>query len=146
MNYVYLERAKVHIEETYSLIETKGNWEYFWNGLDSFKDPLLIPEVRVGKAKTPRSIVNINLIFSYTKNTKTFPKGLTKFQIEPILYDSVLDLFKFYNNITFFKRGIGIPTRLFSKNLLVWKKEWRLLEASIHKELVEEKEGITHGI
>lgn len=144
MNYVYLERAKVHIEETYSLIETKGNWEYFWNGLDSFKDPLLIPEVRVGKAKTPRSIVNINLIFSYTKNTKTFPKGLTKFQIEPILYDSVLDLFKFYNNITFFKRGI--TTRLFSKNLLVWKKEWRLLEASIHKELVEEKEGITHGI
>jgi len=144
MNYVYLERAKVHIEETYSLTETKGNWEYFWNGLDSFKDPLLIPEVRVDKAKTPRSIVNIDLIFSYTKNTKTFPKGLTKFQIEPILYDSVLDLFKFYNNITFFKRGI--TTRLFSKNLRVWKKEWRLLEASIHNELVEEKEGITHGI
>ena len=144
MNYVYLERAKVHIEETYSLTETKGNWEYFWNGLDSFKDPLLIPEVRVGKAKTPRSIVNIDLIFSYTKNTKTFPKGLTKFQIEPILYDSALDLFRFYNNITFFKRGI--TTRLFSKNLRVWKKEWRLLEASIHNELVEEKEGITHGI
>lgn len=139
MNYVYLERAKVHIEETYSLTETKGNWEYFWNGLDSFKDPLLIPEVRVGKAKTPRSIVNIDLIFSYTKNTKTFPKGLTKFQIEPILYDSALDLFRFYNNITFFKRGI--TTRLFSKNLRVWKKEWRLLEASIHNELVEEKEG-----
>ena len=139
MNYVYLERAKVHIEETYSLTETKGNWEYFWNGLDSFKDPLLIPEVRVDKAKTPRSIVNIDLIFSYTKNTKTFPKGLTKFQIEPILYDSALDLFRFYNNITFFKRGI--TTRLFSKNLRVWKKEWRLLEASIHKELVEEKEG-----
>ena len=144
MNYVYLERAKVHIEETYSLTETKGNWEYFWNGLDSFKDPLLIPEVRVDKAKTPRSIVNIDLIFSYTKNTKTFPKGLTKFQIEPILYDSALDLFRFYNNITFFKRGI--TTRLFSKNLRVWKKEWRLLEASIHNELVEEKEGITHGI
>jgi len=144
MNYVYLERAKVHIEETYSLTETKGNWEYFWNGLDSFKDPLLIPEVRVDKAKTPRSIVNIDLIFSYTKNTKTFPKGLTKFQIEPILYDSALDLFRFYNNITFFKRGI--TTRLFSKNLRVWKKEWRLLEASIHNGLVEEKEGITHGI